>query len=131
MLPFSFYRSVSAVSASQSVGNQLIDAARSEWIASLVMIAASDAWQLNVLSGIQVVVVYDHLVSVSKEVQHVWGRSWSSVNVLYYINRWTALVWACFNVAVLFPVESHKVDELLAHLDPSTDLESVYPTDKA
>ncbi|EMD41696.1 hypothetical protein CERSUDRAFT_70198 [Gelatoporia subvermispora B] len=105
MLPFSIYRSLSA---SQNVGNQPIDSARSEWIASLVTIAASDPCQLNVLSVVQVIVIYDHLVSVSGEVQHVWGRVWSSVNVLYYVNRWTALVWACFNVAVLFPVESYK-----------------------
>ncbi|EMD39649.1 hypothetical protein CERSUDRAFT_92143 [Gelatoporia subvermispora B] len=41
-----------------------------------------------------VLVLYDHLTTLSQEVEFIWGRQFSSVTLLYHLNRWTIFVWA-------------------------------------
>ncbi|OCH92644.1 hypothetical protein OBBRIDRAFT_423876 [Obba rivulosa] len=81
------------------MGSQLLANANNEWISSLASLAGS------------AIVFHDHLITVSQEVQFVWGRRWTSVNLLFYLNRWITLLWACLNVAILFPMVSPNVSE--------------------
>ncbi|EMD41259.1 hypothetical protein CERSUDRAFT_78919, partial [Gelatoporia subvermispora B] len=41
-----------------------------------------------------VLVLYDHSCSLSQEVKVIWGRKWSSVTLLYHLNRWGIFAWA-------------------------------------
>ncbi|OCH91746.1 hypothetical protein OBBRIDRAFT_774647 [Obba rivulosa] len=34
------------------------------------------------------------MVTLSYEVELIWGRKWSSVTLLFHLNRWTTFIWA-------------------------------------
>ncbi|OCH92600.1 hypothetical protein OBBRIDRAFT_726501, partial [Obba rivulosa] len=50
------------------------------------------------------IVFWDHLGSISKEIQFMWRRSFSIVTLLFYLNRWMTFVWAVFNVTNILPL---------------------------
>ncbi|EMD33169.1 hypothetical protein CERSUDRAFT_98766 [Gelatoporia subvermispora B] len=39
-------------------------------------------------------VLYDFILTTSQEVEFMWGRKWSSVTLLYQLNKWATIVWA-------------------------------------
>ncbi|OCH90590.1 hypothetical protein OBBRIDRAFT_696765, partial [Obba rivulosa] len=47
-------------------------------------------------------VLYDHAATFSREIELIWGRKWSSVVLLYYLNRWTTFIWALEQVVFSF-----------------------------
>ncbi|EMD37429.1 hypothetical protein CERSUDRAFT_123397 [Gelatoporia subvermispora B] len=59
-----------------------------------------------VVLAFAVVIVYDHFITFSNEVRLIWGRKLSSVTLLFYANRWAALVWALLQICVLFELLS-------------------------
>ncbi|KAI9571176.1 hypothetical protein HD554DRAFT_2079174 [Boletus coccyginus] len=40
------------------------------------------------------VVVYDYILTFSREVNHVWHRPWTRVSTLFVIIRYIGLCWA-------------------------------------
>ncbi|OCH92632.1 hypothetical protein OBBRIDRAFT_802469 [Obba rivulosa] len=95
MLPLSFFHALSAL---QGTGSQFLETAHNELCCDV-----HNRHQMDREPG------WFGWFRVSNEVQFVWGRAWCSVNVLYYLNRWIALLWACLNVAVLLPMNSPRI----------------------
>ncbi|OCH87296.1 hypothetical protein OBBRIDRAFT_827808 [Obba rivulosa] len=46
-------------------------------------------------------VLHDHMCSLWQEVEFMWGRKWTSVTVLFYLNRWGIFVWALLQVVLM------------------------------
>ncbi|OCH84818.1 hypothetical protein OBBRIDRAFT_798748 [Obba rivulosa] len=38
-------------------------------------------------------VLYDHLCTLTREVELMWGRRFNSVTLLFYLNRWALILW--------------------------------------
>ncbi|EMD39440.1 hypothetical protein CERSUDRAFT_71362 [Gelatoporia subvermispora B] len=48
------------------------------------------------------VVVYDHLSTWAREYEFIWGRKFSSVTLLFHLNRWSIFAWALINLVYEF-----------------------------
>lgn len=55
-------------------------------------------WALTVA----VIVIYDHLTTLAREHEFMWGRKFSSVTLLFCLNRWTTFIWALTDLALEF-----------------------------
>ncbi|OCH88960.1 hypothetical protein OBBRIDRAFT_779157, partial [Obba rivulosa] len=69
---------------------QLINAIQSGRISNSCGLAAST------------VVLYDHLSTLSREHQFVWGRKLDAVTLLFHLNRWIIFTWAVMNMLYVF-----------------------------
>ncbi|OCH95069.1 hypothetical protein OBBRIDRAFT_641024 [Obba rivulosa] len=56
-----------------------------------------------VVAGVALV-LYDHLTTISREVQLIWGRKWTSVILLFYLNRWITVVWVLSTLTDFLPI---------------------------
>ncbi|EMD39442.1 hypothetical protein CERSUDRAFT_71364 [Gelatoporia subvermispora B] len=63
---------------------------RASYIDSYVTVASS------------VIVIYDHLTTLAREHEFMWGRKFSSVTLLFCLNRWTTFIWALTDLALEF-----------------------------
>jgi len=48
-------------------------------------------------------VLYEHLITLRKEVDLVWGHKLTGPNAIFYVNRYALLLWAAVNIVSLFP----------------------------
>ncbi|OCH85336.1 hypothetical protein OBBRIDRAFT_740048, partial [Obba rivulosa] len=42
-------------------------------------------------------VLHKHVATLPHEVELIWGRKWSSVTLLFFLNRWFTFIWAMRN----------------------------------
>ncbi|OCH88714.1 hypothetical protein OBBRIDRAFT_836366 [Obba rivulosa] len=49
----------------------------------------------------RLILLYDQIITLPLEKEVIWERRISSVTLLYYLNRWSAFVWALYDVAHL------------------------------
>ncbi|EMD37433.1 hypothetical protein CERSUDRAFT_65109 [Gelatoporia subvermispora B] len=60
----------------------IVSILQSDWISTCCTVATS------------VLVFYDHIMTLPREIDLIWGRKWSSVTILFHFNRWAIFVWA-------------------------------------
>ncbi|EMD33135.1 hypothetical protein CERSUDRAFT_68193 [Gelatoporia subvermispora B] len=67
-------------------------------------------------------VLYDHAITLPSEVSLIWGRKWSSVTLLFYLNRWATFIWAVVQVPLdMLPLSRLPVSCIgLHHITGST-----------
>ncbi|OCH88097.1 hypothetical protein OBBRIDRAFT_735073, partial [Obba rivulosa] len=52
-------------------------------------------------------VIYDHLATLSRELDWIWNRKFTSVTLLFHLNRWTILLYTILNIVGEFlPITS-------------------------
>ncbi|OCH92745.1 hypothetical protein OBBRIDRAFT_702106, partial [Obba rivulosa] len=44
-------------------------------------------------------VFYDHIITSSSEIELMWGRRFTSVTVLFHLNRWVIFFWAVLGLS--------------------------------
>ncbi|OCH92797.1 hypothetical protein OBBRIDRAFT_886033 [Obba rivulosa] len=71
------------------IANEIAQIAQSGWIGNTCSLSAC------------AIVFYDHVVTLSREVELMWGRKLTSVIMLFYLNRWSIFVWAVMQFAYL------------------------------
>ncbi|OCH88713.1 hypothetical protein OBBRIDRAFT_66979 [Obba rivulosa] len=74
----------------QDVASQLASVLQSEWTLNCCSAAAST------------LVLYYHLSTLVDEVDLMHGNKFSSVTVLFYLNRWSIIAWAAINLTTTF-----------------------------
>ncbi|OCH92753.1 hypothetical protein OBBRIDRAFT_864829, partial [Obba rivulosa] len=52
--------------------------------------------------AVSTLVFYDHISTLSREVEFIWGRKITSSTILFYLNRWMILTWAVMNLTAEF-----------------------------
>lgn len=51
------------------------------------------------------VVAYDHLCTLAREVELIWGRKLNSAVLLFHLNRWMLLIWTIvLTISQLLPL---------------------------
>ncbi|EMD41192.1 hypothetical protein CERSUDRAFT_69802 [Gelatoporia subvermispora B] len=60
------------------------------------------------IQRLSAVVFYDYALNISREIEYIWKRPFSSVTVLFGINRFTLLVWAVANMPISRYVPASK-----------------------
>ncbi|EMD33636.1 hypothetical protein CERSUDRAFT_67814 [Gelatoporia subvermispora B] len=66
--------------------SEIIQALESGWIETVCGISAC------------ALITYDHLSTLSREVNLIWSQKLSSVTILFHINRWVIFMWGILNV---------------------------------
>ncbi|EMD37038.1 hypothetical protein CERSUDRAFT_124023 [Gelatoporia subvermispora B] len=85
--------------------DEIVSFLSSNFIASCCSVAAINEHQHMRLSASSAdanrvaLVVYDHMITFSRETEFIWGRKISSVTILFYLNRWLNLAWAVADTA--------------------------------
>ncbi|EMD35280.1 hypothetical protein CERSUDRAFT_85296 [Gelatoporia subvermispora B] len=51
-------------------------------------------------------VFYDHIMTISHEMEFIWNRKLSCVTLLFHLTRWASFVWAILQVASLIATAS-------------------------
>ncbi|OCH93585.1 hypothetical protein OBBRIDRAFT_790108 [Obba rivulosa] len=59
-----------------------------------------------------VLVIYDHIMTLPREVELIWGRQWTSVTFLYHLNRWTIFIWAMFEFTGFIQIDTLPVGDV-------------------
>ncbi|OCH90431.1 hypothetical protein OBBRIDRAFT_754960 [Obba rivulosa] len=67
---------------------------QANWIGSCCTVAAST------------MVFYHHISTLAQEIELIWGRKWSSVTMLFHLNRWAIFVWAVQEITSLIPLKT-------------------------
>ncbi|OCH87695.1 hypothetical protein OBBRIDRAFT_837171 [Obba rivulosa] len=57
-----------------------------------------------------VFVLYDHGTTLSREIDLMWGRKWTSVTMLFYLNRFAVFAWAILQELNFLPLATLPVD---------------------
>lgn len=68
----------------------------------------SDPWLCSAF------VLYDHMCTLSREIELVWGRRLTSVTLLFHLNRWAILVWGILNTLDFVPLAALPVSKVLS-----------------
>ncbi|OCH84465.1 hypothetical protein OBBRIDRAFT_741595 [Obba rivulosa] len=56
-----------------------------------------------------VLVFYDHITTLPREVNLIWGRKLNSVTLLFYLNRWATFMWAVVQLAEFASLDTLSV----------------------
>lgn len=48
----------------------------------------------HLISFHQAIVFYDYISNLPREIELIWGRGFSTVTLMYHLNRWLTLAWA-------------------------------------
>ncbi|OCH87042.1 hypothetical protein OBBRIDRAFT_184129 [Obba rivulosa] len=57
----------------------------------------SEIFEGSITLALSALVFYDHLCILSLGIEHIWGRRFISVTLLFHLNRWTTFVHSVVN----------------------------------
>ncbi|EMD36940.1 hypothetical protein CERSUDRAFT_105978, partial [Gelatoporia subvermispora B] len=60
----------------------------SETLKQIISTLRTDSVESYCTVASSALLLYDHLTTFSREVEFIWGRSFNSVTMLFYFNRW-------------------------------------------
>ncbi|OCH90463.1 hypothetical protein OBBRIDRAFT_730687, partial [Obba rivulosa] len=65
---------------------------------------------------VQALVFYDHLRTLSCEVQYIWCRQAGAVTLIFYLNRYAIFIWSVLSICGLFVlVNNLRVSKAFTH----------------